>query len=141
MKKYKFSIKGHQFEVDILHVENNVVELELNGTAYAVEVAREVKATKTPRLVRAEVPKPRPEETAISRRQESTYPLKAPLPGLVRKVLVKEGDTVRKGDTLLIMEAMKMENNLFAEKDGKVVRIAVREGENVLQDDLLLEME
>ena len=140
MKKYKFIIKGHDYEVDILNYENDVVELEVNGTHYAVEVQREVKEKpKTPRLVRTAVPRPSPEEAGIARAAPSpTVSIKTPLPGTILKILVKVGDEVKKGDTLLIMEAMKMENNIMAEKAGKVAQVKVKEGDNVLQNDVLI---
>lgn len=139
MRKYKFTIKGHDYEVDILNYENEVVELEVNGTHYAVEVQREVKEKpKTPRLVRAAVPKPSPEEAGIAKAPNSTVTVKTPLPGTILKILVKVGDEVKKGDTLLIMEAMKMENNIMAEKAGKVAQLKVKEGDTVLQNDVLI---
>ncbi|MCB0597249.1 MAG: biotin/lipoyl-binding protein [Lewinellaceae bacterium] len=142
MKKYKFIIKGHDYEVDILNYENDVVELEVNGTHYSVEVQREVKdKPKTPRLVRTAVPKPSPEEAGIARAPSPTVTVKTPLPGTILKILAKEGDQVKKGDTLLIMEAMKMENNIIAEKAGKVVQVRVKEGDTVLQNDVLIVLE
>ena len=142
MKKYKFIIKGHDYEVDILNYENDVVELEVNGTHYSVEVQREVKdKPKTPRLVRTAVPKPSPEEAGIARPPSPTVTVKTPLPGTILKILAKEGDQVKKGDTLLIMEAMKMENNIIAEKAGKVVQVRVKEGDTVLQNDVLIVLE
>lgn len=139
MRKYKFTIKGHDYEVDVLNYENGVVELEVNGTHYAVEVQREVKEKpKTPRLVRAAVPKPSPEEAGIAKAPNSTIAIKTPLPGTILKILVKVGDEVKKGDTLLIMEAMKMENNIMAEKPGKVAQLKVKEGDTVLQNDVLI---
>lgn len=142
MKKYKFTIKGHDYEVDILNYENGTVELEVNGTQYSVEIRREVKEKpKTPRLVRSPVPQPSPEEANIAKAPVSMITIKTPLPGIILKVLVKVGDTVKKGDTLLIMEAMKMENNIMADKAGKVVQVKVREGDNVLQNDVLAILE
>ena len=142
MKKYKFIIKGHDYEVDILNYENDVVELEVNGTHYSVEVQREVKdKPKTPRLVRTAVPKPSPEEAGIARAPSPTVTVKTPLPGTILKILAKEGDQVKKGDTLLIMEAMRMENNIIAEKAGKVVQVRVKEGDTVLQNDVLIVLE
>ena len=139
MRKYKFTIKGHDYEVDILNYENDTVELEVNGTHYAVEVRREVKEKpKTPRLVRPAVPKPSAEETGIAKKPSPAVVIKTPLPGTILKILVKVGDEVKKGDNLLIMEAMKMENNIMAEKAGKVAQIKVKEGDNVLQNDILI---
>ncbi len=144
MKKYKFTIKGHEYDVEILSFEHNVAELEVNGTHYSVEVQfqREVKQTRTVKLVRSAVPLPSQEESRIPPPATGgSHPLKTPLPGTILKILVKAGDSVKKGDTLLIMEAMKMENSIFAEKDGRVVSIRVKEGDTVLQNDVLLELE
>jgi biotin carboxyl carrier protein len=65
----------------------------------------------------------------------------APLPGSIFKMLTKVGDEVKKGDTLLIMEAMKMENNVMADKDGTVKEVKVKEGDSVLQSDVLIVLE
>lgn len=141
MKKFKFIIKGHEYEVDIISFDQNVVELEVNGTPYAVEVKREVKTTKTPVLVRPPEPKPSPMESTIARAPESARAIKTPLPGIVMKILVREGDRFRRGDTLLVMEAMKMENNINADKDGRVLALKVKPGDNVLQNDVLMLVE
>jgi biotin carboxyl carrier protein len=68
------------------------------------------------------------------------YQVTAPLPGSIFKMLVKEGDEVKKGDVILIMEAMKMENNVMSEKEGIVKSIRVKVGDNVLQSDVLVEL-
>ncbi|HRF37541.1 MAG TPA: biotin/lipoyl-binding protein, partial [Saprospiraceae bacterium] len=70
-----------------------------------------------------------------------TVPVKSPLPGTVTAVLVAPGAVVNKGDTLLKIEAMKMENNIHAEKPGKVVSVRIKPGDAVLQNDVLIEME
>ena len=67
--------------------------------------------------------------------------VEAPLPGTMFKVNVKEGDAVKKGQTILVLEAMKMENNILAEKDGVVNKVHVGEGDAVLQGDILVEIE
>ncbi|MBP8239142.1 MAG: biotin/lipoyl-binding protein [Saprospiraceae bacterium] len=143
MKKYKFRIKGHDYEVEILSAENNHVELEVNGTPYTVEMLRDTpQPSKTPVLVRSAVPPPKPEESAIGRSSGgSATPLKSPLPGTITAVLVSPGNFVKKGDTLLKIEAMKMENNIHAEKPGKVTAVRVKPGDAVLQNDVLIEIE
>ncbi|MCB0568186.1 MAG: biotin/lipoyl-binding protein [Phaeodactylibacter sp.] len=144
MKKYKFSIKGHEYEVEILSFEHKVAELEVNGTHYTVEVQlqQEAKPSKTVKLVRAAVPQPTQEESRIPPPSSSRQLLvKTPLPGTILKLLVKEGDKVKKGDTLMVMEAMKMENSIFADKASRVVAIRVKEGDTVLQNDVLIELE
>ena len=143
MKKFKFTIKGHQYEVEIMSFENNLAELEVNGTHYSVEVEsqREVKSPKTVKLVRSPVPQPTPEQSAIPASLVQATPVKAPLPGTIIKVLATAGAAVKKGDTLLIMEAMKMENSITSSRDGRVAAIKVKEGDTVLQNDVLLELE
>lgn len=140
MKKFEFSISGNKYEVEIKDVEDNIAKIEVNGTPYSVEIHREVKKPKTPKLVRSEV-RVKPGEGNIIKSTSGGHSVKAPLPGNIFKMLVKEGDTVKKGDVLLIMEAMKMENNIIAEKDGFIKSIKVKVGDNVLQNDTLLEYE
>jgi biotin carboxyl carrier protein len=140
MKKYKFTIQGNEYDVRIKDFEDKVAQIEVNGTEYEVEVQNEVKQSKTPRLVRKPVAQ-KPGEGEIAKSSGGgTVKVEAPLPGNIFKILVKEGDTIKKGDTLLVMEAMKMENNVLAEKDGVVSSIKVKEGDAVLQGDLLIEM-
>jgi len=139
MKKYDFIIKGNKYHVHIKSFEDNIAELEVNGTPYSVKVLQEVKTTKTPRLIRKPVV-PKPGEGMIKKTNGAQI-VKAPLPGNIFKILVAVGDQVKKGDNLLIMEAMKMENNVLAEKDGVVKSIKVTKGAAVLQGDVLIEME
>ena len=143
MKKFKFTIQGNLYEVEILGFEENIAKVEVNGTLYDVEVHKDIKTTKTPTLVRKEAPKPVGKETRIPRSATRTANIiiKAPLPGTIIQVIVKEGDTVSIGQKLLTMEAMKMENNVLAEKDGTIRSIKVKPGDTVLQNDVLAEIE
>lgn len=136
MKKFKFKISGNEYGVHIKSIEDNLARIEVNGTPYEVEIEREVKPTKTPTLVRKVVNK---QENIEKKEGGSATPVKAPLPGKIMKINVKAGDIVKKGDVLLIMEAMKMENNVLASKDGVVESISVKSGDNVLEGDVLLE--
>ena len=137
MKKYKFSIRGHEYNVEIQEVEDNVAKVEVNGTCYQVELQQEVKKVKTPKLVRSKVPYS-PEDSAIKSNESphKGHNVKAPLPGNIFKVLVHDGDIIEDGQTVLILEAMKMENNIVAEIGG-VVSLKVKEGDAVMQGDLL----
>ncbi len=139
MKNYKFKIHGTQYEVEIDDFEGNIANIEVNGTKYQVEVENNTVKPKTPKLVRTTVVK-NPGEGIIVAPSTGIYQIKSPLPGSIIKVLVAVGDSVKKGDNLLILEAMKMENNVLAEKDGLVKSINVAVGDNVLQNDLLLEI-
>ncbi|HPR31273.1 MAG TPA: biotin/lipoyl-binding protein [Prolixibacteraceae bacterium] len=140
MKKFKFTIKGNEYEVKVNDFEENNVMVEVNGTEYNVTIHREIRQSKTPRLVRKPVAQ-KPGEGTITRKVSgSGTSVLAPLPGNIFKILVAEGDEVKKGETLLIMEAMKMENNVLAEKDGVVKSVKVTIGQAVLQGDVLIEM-
>jgi glutaconyl-CoA/methylmalonyl-CoA decarboxylase subunit gamma len=143
MKKFKFTIHGNDYNVEILNVEDNLAKVELNGTLYDVELHREVKVSKTPTIVRPESPKPTPKEQRIQKVPSTTTnaAVKAPLPGTILQVLVQPGDRVVIGQKLLTMEAMKMENNVLSEKDGRVRAVHVKQGDTVLQNDVLAEIE
>jgi len=141
MKKFKFTIRGNEYEVHIKDFEGDVAQIEVNGTEYEIEVHQEpVKATKTPTLVRSRVAVDRKDSKIKKSVSSRSYELKAPLPGNIFKILMNVGDEVKKGDTILIMEAMKMENNIQSEKDGKIVNMKVKEGDSVLQNDVLVEI-
>ncbi|NCA74858.1 MAG: biotin/lipoyl-binding protein [Alphaproteobacteria bacterium] len=143
MKKFKFTINGNVYEVEIQGFEENIAKVEVNGTPYDVEIHRDLKMTKTPTLVRAEAPPPKGKETRIPKVSSKTtnMAVKSPLPGTIISVLVKEGDKVSMGQKLLTMEAMKMENNVLAEKAGIVKSVLVKPGDTVLQNDILVEID
>lgn len=138
MKKFKFTIKGNDYDVKIHDIENKIAHIEVNGSEYDVQIHQEVKQSKTPRLVRKPVAT-KPGEGTIAKKAGGIK-VEAPLPGNIFKILVNVGDEVKKGDNLLIMEAMKMENNVLAEKDGVIKTIKVNVGDAVLQGDVLIEM-
>ncbi|MCF8405830.1 MAG: biotin/lipoyl-binding protein [Bacteroidales bacterium] len=139
MKKFKFTISGNEYDVEIQKFEDNIARIEVNGTSYSVEVHKEVKQSKTPIFLRQEVPSPTRSETKIKKTIGATQ-IKSPLPGNILQVFVKVGDEVKKGDRLLIYEAMKMENAVLAEKDGMVSQVKVQKGESVLEGDVLIEI-
>ncbi|PIE87976.1 MAG: acetyl-CoA carboxylase biotin carboxyl carrier protein subunit [Bacteroidetes bacterium] len=114
--------------------------MEVNGTLYDVEVHHEKPTSKTPTLVRPAVPTRKTNnEVAISGSGKGVI-VKAPLPGNILSILVKEGDSVTRGQKILVYEAMKMENDVMAEADGVVKSIKVNVGDSVLQGDILLEI-
>lgn len=143
MKKFTFTINGNKYEVEIENVEKNNAEITVNGTSYNVTLEKNIKPEKTPVLTRKlAVPST---ETSISKTNKpsdakGTGLIKSPLPGVILEVLVKEGDTVKIGDKLLIMEAMKMENNINSDKAGKVVSVKVKNGDSVLEGEVLVEI-
>jgi len=138
MKKYKFTIRGNDYDVHVQSVEDNLAEIEVNGTLYEVELKQEMKVSKTPKFVRS---KPVPTREENPPPAAGLSKVIAPLPGTILKINIKSGDEVKKGQILLIMEAMKMENNILAEIDGLVKNVKVNEGDNVLEGDVLIEFE
>jgi biotin carboxyl carrier protein len=145
MKKFKFKIEGNQFDVDIISVEDNLAEVEVNGVLYKVEVDRKVRSTKTPTLIRSKAEPTTDVSKSIQRTAEPTAPkgvgfIKSPLPGTIINIAVKVGDFVKVGDRLLILEAMKMENNINSDKEGKIKDIKVSTGSSVLEGDVLIEI-
>jgi len=139
VKKYKFTINGNTYDVEMDSIEDNLAKLEINGTPYEVEIHHEVKKSKTPTLLRPSVPKP--DKSDIQKKGGgTTSSVAAPLPGSIISVDVKAGDIVKKDQRILVMEAMKMENNVLAEKDCVIEKILVSPGDTVLQGDALVEV-
>ena len=112
MKQYKYKINGNLYNVTVNDVEDNIANVEVNGTSYKVELDKPVKAA----------PKPVTRPAVVTKQPTASKKdgVKSPLPGVILDIKVKEGDTVKRGQTIIILEAMKMENNINANKDGKV---------------------
>jgi glutaconyl-CoA/methylmalonyl-CoA decarboxylase subunit gamma len=139
MRVFKFNIKGQEYEVEIKSIDKGIAEIDVNGTLYQVEVKQEVKTSKTPILVRSEPAVPKSAHK-FKKKISGSYEVKSPLPGNILNVFVKEGDEVKKGDKLVVYEAMKMENTIFSEKEGQVVKVKVKQGDNILEGDVLMEI-
>lgn len=140
MKNFKFKINGNPYDTRLISLEGNIAEVEVNGTLYAVELEKAVTSSKTPKLIRPQSVQSNVHAPKVAAKTGSSKVL-APLPGTVSAIKVKEGAQVKKGDIILVLEAMKMENNIMAEKTGKVNLVKVKEGQAVLQGDLLIEIE
>ncbi len=137
MKQFKFTIHGNSYAVDVMSMEDNVAHLEVNGTPYNIEIERKVKKTKTPTIVRA--PHKGPTTPKIEKKEGGTaHAILAPLPGSIMEVKVNAGDIIEKGQLLMMMEAMKMENQVLADRKGVVEKIFVSQGDTVLQGDKLI---
>ena len=138
MKEFKYTINGNKYEVTIGNIEGRNVELTVNGEPYTVQMEpNEVKKE------RVKVSAPKPADKPVSAQQQgapaaSGDALKAPLPGVIKNICVAVGDTVSEGQTLVVLEAMKMENNLDAEKAGTVTAIHVEVGQNVMENTPLV---
>ena len=146
MKEFTFKINGAEYKCAVEEIEAGKTNVTVNGKVYTVETEAPKVEAPAPKAAPAPAPKPAAPK-AEAPQAEAPKPaapaagglqVKSPLPGSVIKVLVSEGQAVKKGDTLLTLESMKMENAIMAEQDGTVKQIAVTPGQNVMQDDLLI---
>ena len=138
MKKFKFTISGNQYEVEVQSFENDKAQVVVNGTQYEVDVEREkeeVKPVVAPRPKAA--PAPAAAASAPAAGDANGTKAVAPLPGTIMQIFVNVGDEVKRGDKILMYEAMKMENNFLAEVDGVIKDIKVKVGDNILQGAVL----
>ena len=151
MKKYSLKINGNQYEVKIddINEASTLAHVTVNGTKYDVEIeGGKATGAKKPAVA------PAPQATGLSvtpKTPIASKPVAAPaatgakvtcpLPGTVISINVKEGDTVAAGQTLLVLEAMKMENNIDAERGGVVKQILVAAGATVMEGDTLIVIE
>ena len=135
MKEYKYKINGNLYNVVIGDIEDNIAHVEVNGTHYTVEMEKKPKAAPAPKPVARPAARPvaAPAAAAPAKPAAAKSGVKSPLPGVILDIKVKEGDEVKKGQTIIILEAMKMENSINADKDGKVTAINVSKGESVLE--------
>lgn len=138
MKKFKFKIDGSEYEVSVNELEQNIAEIEVNGTPFTVEIEKQ---EKTSALSFNRKPAGKVTPITTPARSVAASAIKAPLPGSIMKVLVKTGQMVNRGDLLLTMESMKMENNIVAEQNGIIRNIHVQSGQTVMQDDVLIDFE
>ncbi|MCE5345645.1 MAG: biotin/lipoyl-binding protein [Bacteroidales bacterium] len=164
MEKYSFSINGVKYDVDIQSVNSNIAHLEVNGKPYDVEINRETKEVKEefkevkqvkvpvvsqPMLkeeatqTKVEVTQAKEEAKVVEKKPASRgakIEIKSPLPGVILDIFVSKGDAVKKNQKLFSLEAMKMENEIKAEKDGIIESIKVTAGQAVLQEEVVMEM-
>ena len=125
MKDFKFKINGTEYTASVEEKDDNMVQVTVNGNAYSVEVEHEAPAAPVARPAAVVAPAASAPVTAASAK------ISAPLPGNITKILVSVGQKVQKGDVVMTMEAMKMENNITAEFAGKVTAVNVAVGDQV----------
>ena len=146
MAKYQYTVKGIDYEVEIQDIEGNIANVTVNGIPFEVEMKQPVKAAKqkvklgTPAA--APVASASPASAAPAEKPAapaaSGKPVVAPLPGTINDIKVKVGDKVNAGDTVVILEAMKMQNNIEAESAGTIASINVNKGDAVMEGDTLV---
>ena len=148
--KYEYKVKGVDYEVEIQDIEGNIANVTVNGIPFEVEMKQPVKAGKQKaklgseeRRVKSEefnssVSAPAADAAPKSAPAASGKPVTAPLPGTINDIKVKVGDKVNVGDTVVILEAMKMQNNIEAESAGTIASINVNKGDAVLEGDTLV---
>lgn len=139
LKEYKYKINGIKFTVGVGEVSNNEVHVEVNGTPYTVELDSSVTsaAPKIPSVKRPQAaPRTETGEKVIAKPSApaaGAKAVKSPLPGTIMSFAVREGDTVKSGDTVCVLEAMKMENDVHCMASGTVKKILVNVGDAVLE--------
>ena len=151
MAKYQYTVKGVDYEVEIQDIEGNIANVTVNGIPFEVEMKQPVKAGRQ-KVKLSEERKVKNEEfnsssatanassppTAQPAAAASGKPVVAPLPGTINEIKVKVGDKVNAGDTVVILEAMKMQNNIEAETSGTITGINVNKGDAVMEGDTLV---
>ena len=167
MAKYQYTVKGVDYEVEIQDIEGNIANVTVNGIPFEVEMKQPVKAGKQ-KVKLSEERRVKSEESNSSSAPQSAKasadlqsaassgqtgnagkagkagkaasgkPVVAPLPGTINEIKVKVGDKVNAGDTVVILEAMKMQNNIEAETSGTITSINVNKGDAVMEGDTLV---
>ena len=149
MNKYQYKVQGVDYEVEIEEVEGNIAKVNVNGIPFEVELKQPISAAKHPTMVRPKVQAPVVTPAAPTAAPQAKAPaapaagsaLQAPLPGTITNVLVKEGEEVFAGQVVVILEAMKMQNNIEAEQSGVVKSINVKPGDSVMEGAVMLTIE
>jgi len=137
MKEYKFKVDGTDYAVSIESVEENIVNVVVNDTPYRVEL-EDMPVVTAPTVVATPTIQYPAEAAVTAAESGDSKPLKSPLPGVILDFFVKVGDTVKNGQKVLVLEAMKMENNIDSDRDGTVLEIKVAKGDSVNEGDVLL---
>ena len=155
MTKYQYTVKGVDYEVEIQDIEGNIANVTVNGIPFEVEMKQPVKAGKQKVKLSEERRAEGSEERRVKSEESNSSsasaastssaptaaagkPVVAPLPGTINEIKVKVGDKVNAGDTVVILEAMKMQNNIEAETSGTITSINVNKGNAVMEGDTLV---
>lgn len=154
MAKYEYKVKGIDYVVEIQDIEGNIANVTVNGIPFEVEMKQPVKSSKqkvkltdgqnnisASSVASAGSAAGSSSDSASSSKQATPAagkPVVAPLPGTINEIKVKVGDKVNTGDTVVVLEAMKMQNNIDAETSGTITSINVNKGDAVMEGDTLV---
>ena len=149
MSKYQYTVNGVDYNVEIESIEANTAVVTVNGKTFEIEMKQTFKAHPQPAKVETSAPQaapaPKPAAAPVAAPADAAAPatangtkVTAPLPGTITEVKVAVGDVVKTGDTVVILEAMKMQNNIEAECDGTITAVSVRQGDTVLEGSTLV---
>ncbi len=149
MNKYQYKVKGVDYEVEIADVEGNIAKVNVNGIPFEVELQKPINAAKHPTMSQPKVQAPvsapaaAPAATAAPAAAPAAAAgpgnaVKAPLPGTVTEIKVQVGQQVAVGDTVVVLEAMKMQNNIESEYAGQVTSIVVKQGDTVMEGAVMM---
>jgi biotin carboxyl carrier protein len=139
MKTYKFRINGNEYNVEINSVEGNLADVTVNGAAYKVEMENAPATPAAPAATTNPAAQARQDAPAAAPAKPAPAPagagkaITSPLPGVIIEVSVKEGQAVKAGQKVAVIEAMKMENEIQAASDGTVTAVLVNKGDSVLE--------
>ena len=140
MEDFKFKIAGKNYTTKVVEEEGGSLLVTVNGKTYQVEMPGRTPAPK-PVIRPAGGVAAAPVAAPAAAAPASDTTVVAPLPGTITKVVAKAGQKVKKGDVLVVMEAMKMANDIVAEANGTVKAVSVSEGQSVNQGDVLIEFQ
>ncbi len=141
MKTFKYIIDGKEYQVEITDVVDNKAQVTVNGKDFQVEMEAQPEAEKKTVTQLPQSDEKVETEPSTTGQVNTEQAIKAPLPGVITEIKVSVGDQVKAGDTVVVLEAMKMANNIEAEKDGTVTAICIKQGESVMEDTPLVVIE
>ena len=153
MKTYQYKVQGVDYEVEIAEVEGKIARVNVNGIPFEIEMQKPINAAKHPALAATKRTAPAASAPAapVAAAPVAAAPVKpaaapagagnavkAPLPGTINAINVKVGDTVAVGDIVIVLEAMKMQNNIESEYAGTVTSITVNQGDSVMEGAVMM---